>query len=109
MLADKIRMLRKEMELTQAELAKEIGINRSSVASWESGLRTPPVDMIAKMCGVFHVSADYLCTNIKERSFIKTLITEEIDITKLNARGIDALTEYYKFLLKQDKYTKYDV
>ncbi|MCD8390997.1 MAG: hypothetical protein LUD03_04070 [Firmicutes bacterium] len=61
------------------------------------------------MSEFFGVSVDYLCGKTASRNFINTLITDEIDIDKLNYNGITALTEYYKFLLASEKYTNYDV
>mgnify|MGYP003290336846 CR=1 FL=1 len=41
MIADKIKSLREKSNKTQSELAKELGITRSSVNVWEIGISIP--------------------------------------------------------------------
>ena len=36
---NKFTKLRKQMQLTQAELARELGVSRAAVSRWESGKR----------------------------------------------------------------------
>ena len=41
MVAEKIKHLREQQGLTQAELSKRLGITRSSVNAWEMGISVP--------------------------------------------------------------------
>ncbi|MBQ8235442.1 MAG: helix-turn-helix transcriptional regulator [Clostridia bacterium] len=41
MISDKIKILREKNSLTQAELARELGITRSGVNAWEMGISVP--------------------------------------------------------------------
>ena len=56
----KIKELRQEKELTQSELAKEIGVNRRTITGYEAGRRQPDIDTIKKLCKFFNVTSDYL-------------------------------------------------
>lgn len=59
-LADRIKSLRERANLTQSEIARQLGISRSGVNAWEMGLSVPSTQYIvelAKKCGV---STDYL-------------------------------------------------
>ena len=40
--ADELREKRKALEMTQAQLAKALGVNIMTVSRWERGLRTIP-------------------------------------------------------------------
>ena len=60
MVADKIKFLREQIGLTQSDLAKRLGITRSSVNAWEMGLSTPTTQYIVALSKLFHVSADYI-------------------------------------------------
>ena len=51
---------RKANGLSQANLAKSLGISQSSVAMWETNRREPSLDMLAKVAIEFDVSTDYL-------------------------------------------------
>ena len=60
MIADRIKKLREQNEMTQAFLAKKLGITRSSVNAWEMGISTPSTQYIAELTSVFDVSTDFL-------------------------------------------------
>lgn len=46
--------------MTQADLAKQLGITRSSVNAWEMGISVPSTQYIVELAGIFKVSTDYL-------------------------------------------------
>ena len=60
MVADKIKMLREQKGYTQSELAKRLGITRSSVNAWEMGISVPSTQYIVELAHIFSVSTDYL-------------------------------------------------
>lgn len=60
MIADKIRILREEKNMTQVQLAKALGITRSSVNAWEMGISVPSTQYIVELALLFSVSTDYL-------------------------------------------------
>ena len=60
MVADKIKMLRETMGITQAELAKRLGVTRSGVNAWEMGISVPSTQYIIELSLLFRVSTDYL-------------------------------------------------
>ena len=57
---ERIKQLREEDGLSQAQLAKAVGISQSAIALWELGDRTPSADAIIKLAKFFDVSTDYL-------------------------------------------------
>ena len=59
-LADKIKSLRTQKGMTQTELAKQLGLTRSSVNGWEMGLSVPSTQFIAELANIFGVGAGYL-------------------------------------------------
>ncbi len=68
-LGDKIRLLREKSGLTQAALARELGISRSGVNAWEMGLSVPQVQYIVALAKLFGVSSDYIL-GIEETSSV---------------------------------------
>ena len=60
MIAEKVKKLREQKGLSQAELARLIGITRSSVNAWEMGISVPSTQYIVDLAGVFDISTDYL-------------------------------------------------
>lgn len=49
LLADKIRHIREQAGITQAELARKLGLTRSSVNSWEMGLSVPSTSYVIEL------------------------------------------------------------
>ena len=60
MIADRIKHLREQHNLTQADLAKQLGITRSSVNAWEMGISIPSTQYIVELARLFKVTTDYL-------------------------------------------------
>ncbi len=84
MVADKIRYLREQNCLTQVELAKKLGITRSSVNAWEMGISVPSTQYVVELAGIFKVSTDYLL-GVKSTSTISVEGLNEKDIQLVSA------------------------
>ena len=52
--------LRKERNLSQAQLAKNIGVNARAVSYWELEINEPKASYIYELAKFFGVSSDYL-------------------------------------------------
>lgn len=59
-LKSRINQLRLSKNLTEQELAKELGTSEQEVISWENGSSAPAYDMLVKIADYFGVSTDYL-------------------------------------------------
>lgn len=61
MFAQQLKKLRKKTpHLTQMDMAKELGIAKTTYASYEQGKRTPDIETQNKIADFFNVSLDYL-------------------------------------------------
>jgi transcriptional regulator with XRE-family HTH domain len=56
----KLKTLRKNLKLTQKQVAKEIGLNVETYANYEVGRREPDNKMLVKLADFFNVSLDEL-------------------------------------------------
>lgn len=56
---DKIKELRKQNRLTQADLAKKLNVAPSSVSAWEGNLNRPLMDKITVLADLFDVPLTY--------------------------------------------------
>ena len=61
-LGNRIKKLRKELDLTQQELGKRIGIKPNSISLIESGNRNASEQVILSICREFNVSESWLRT-----------------------------------------------
>ena len=44
---------RKELNMTQTDLANAVDLKKNTIASWEQGLSSPDIDTIAKLLTIF--------------------------------------------------------
>ena len=58
-LKDKIKHLRKQNNLTQDDLAKRLGVAKTTVSTWERGSNRPLMDKIVVMSDMFNVPISY--------------------------------------------------
>lgn len=58
--ARRLARLRKDAELTQAEVAKQVGVSTRTYTYYESGERIPYADTAVALAGVFGISTDEL-------------------------------------------------
>ena len=70
-----LREARKNSGMTQKEVAQKVGVARSTYALYETGERSPDVEVVKKLAEVLGVSGDYLIGNIKTRSGICSIIS----------------------------------
>lgn len=62
-LKDKIARMRKVKGLTQLELAKKVGITKRAIQNYESGNRTPRLDVITKIAQALEVDTHELMSD----------------------------------------------
>ena len=62
---DRIKKYRDLNEMTQADLAKKLGVTRQAVSSWERGRTEPSMNDVEKMAIVFGVQKSDIIDNEK--------------------------------------------
>jgi len=108
-----IRKLRKEKQLTQKEVAKEVGIDVTYLSKIENGKLDPPAhDKIEKLAKILDVDSDFLITEAgkvpeditnmipKNSSKIPKLLRSGKD---LSDEDWDRVQEYIDKLKRKDK------
>ena len=56
----RIRDLREDRDLTQAEIAKALQTTQGYYSKYELGKRALPIDHLITLCKLYNVSADYI-------------------------------------------------
>lgn len=57
---ERLRNLREDMDMTQAEVGKYLHISQRSYAHFEAGTRNIPVEVLAALADLYGVNVDYL-------------------------------------------------
>ena len=60
MIADRLRSLRKELNLTQQQFAEALSLKQNTIASYEIGRSEPSDRTISDICRVYNVNKEWL-------------------------------------------------
>ena len=94
MIADKVKLLRESNNLTQNDVAKRLGITRSSVNAWEMGISVPSTMYIVELARLFSVSADYIL-GLEHR--------EVLDISGLDEESVRILNNMLQYMKERQR------
>ncbi len=95
-LSEKLKLARKQKNLTQGQLAKKIGADVQRISKYERGILIPTTEMMIKLSTALDVSLDYLLKNDKNRVTGKVKDAELID----QFVQVDALPDQDRDMLK---------
>lgn len=102
MLGKKIKELRLENNITQEDLAKQVGVSTSMIGMYETGARKPSYEVLIKMANYFNVTTDHLLGKSKQRVSNEKLQEwdNEVDIKNLTkeAKALDDAVDNAKKL-----------
>ena len=57
---ERLTSLMNEERISQAELARSVGISQSAVCNWLNGKKEPRIDSLGRLADFFDVSVDYI-------------------------------------------------
>ncbi len=83
-LSNQIKKYRKEMNLSQEELAEQIFVTRQSISNWETNRSYPDIHSLLLLSSFFHISLDQLIKGDIEA--MREEVNKE-DIQKFNRYG----------------------
>ncbi len=89
---DRIKEARQNKHLTQEQLASKIGVAKSTLAGYETGIREPGVEIIGKIMCVLNVDANYLWQD--EVDFPMQVSHTEMELIK-KYRALDSAAQSY--------------
>lgn len=87
-----LKRLRIKNNMTQAQLAQKLGLTKSVISAYETGLRMPSYDVLILIAKIFKVTTDYL---------LGLETKKEIDFSGLTEAEITALLNLIK-AMKQE-------
>jgi transcriptional regulator with XRE-family HTH domain len=66
--AERLKLLRAERELSQTDIARLLGVTRSTYQNWEVGRAFPPEERLSAIADLFGTSVDYLMGRTEVRA-----------------------------------------
>lgn len=79
-----LKNLRLQKNMTQANLAAKLGVTKSVISAYETGLRMPSYEVLLSIARIFDVTTDYLLGVEHEHS-------QEVDLSGLTESEVKAL------------------
>lgn len=92
-LHERLKILRKKLDLTQQEFAERIGSKRNTVAKYETEANTPSTAVVSLICREFNVNEDWL-RNGNGDMFLP--VDRNADIAKLTKQLLNEETNSFK-------------
>ena len=98
-------MFRKELNLSQADVAEKLNIPRANYQSYENGRNEPNIEMLIKLADFFNVSVDSLIghdaniVDLRAISKNQRFVIEKL-INILNDEQIGEIVGHIKAILK---------
>lgn len=83
---DNLKILRKQMGLTQEAIAEKLGVSRQAVAKWERGDTMPDIEICIKLADIYGTTVDLLVRNADAEEHIGDG-KHIFGCTKMNAKG----------------------
>ena len=81
-----IRILRKDFNISQLQLAKETGLGKSAISYWEIGTDTPNAEEIIVLSRYFQVTTDYILKVSDDDATVYRSNSFDCDMTLFNKR-----------------------
>ena len=79
--SQRLKQLRNDKHLTQAQVAERVGVTASMVSSYETDIRLPSFEVMVRIADLFGVTVDYLlCREDKRFLDISELTDEEASV-----------------------------
>ena len=90
-IGERLTQLRKQLNLSQDDLAKKIGVSRTIIGNYERNTNTPSIEVLVKIAKTFNVTVDYLIGEGELSSYDKEVMKRIVDIDKLDKSTKDHL------------------
>ena len=110
LLPERLRELRKQLNLTQQQVADDLQISRKLLSNYECGKREPNIDMLHSLALYYFVSVDYIIgasgvenPRTQYPAFVVNLMN---DSKYLSQESITDLEKYVELLKLRDEVEK---
>ena len=73
---EKIKELRLQRNMSQKQVAEYLGVVGATISAYEQGKKYPSIEILIKICTLYHVSADYLLGLSDNVQLLKSDLTD---------------------------------
>ena len=105
---EKLKARRKELKLTQKEIAEELGISFQAYSAWERGIKEPSKEKVAQLENILKVAKGYF-TQIEIVRLYNSLSKQGKDKVVLYARNLAQEEQVQKVTAMSERLYEYHV
>ena len=95
-MGERISARRKELKLTQEQVAERINLSLQSVSCIELGKKAIRPENLVNLCRVLSVSADYILTGKKDPSQLEGIVKKLAGLSKDDFKMVEALVDHLR-------------
>lgn len=105
MIGKKLKKLREEKGLKQADIAEMLGVSRTTYTQYETEKSEPDLKTVAKLADFFEVSVDFLLGKTSIRTPIETIAAHHDgdEFTEEELEDIEAFKEFVRSRREKEK------
>ncbi|NLT97602.1 MAG: helix-turn-helix transcriptional regulator [Christensenellaceae bacterium] len=103
----RIRALREEANILQADLAKHLGVSQATLSNWERGEYQPDTETLKRIADYFDVSLDYLLgrSDVRRPGEVAAA-SSGVPYEDLPPEVLEKVEAYKRFLLEEYRKSK---
>lgn len=105
MIGQRLKKLREEKDLTQAQVAKILGVSRTTYTQYETGKSEPDLATVSKLAEIYETSVDFLLGKTDIPTPIETNETRNTTIKRVTqalSSDTELLDFWYELLERDD-------
>ena len=88
-IGERITQLRKEKDISQAELAKRLEVSRQAVSKWEQGASSPDTNKLIQLAKILDTEVEYLATGTHpEPSSVVLNVVETVERVQVQEKVV---------------------
>ena len=93
-MGQRILVRRKNLRMTQEELADRLGVSAQMISNLELGKKAIRPENLAKVCEVLELSADFVLTGTNTKTAVDAVAEKLLSLTKEELQMVSDMIDY---------------
>lgn len=93
-MGQRILVRRKNLRMTQEELADRLGVSAQMISNLELGKKAIRPENLAKVCEVLELSADFVLTGTNTKTAVDAVADKLLSLTKEELQMVSDMIDY---------------
>lgn len=90
----RIMVRRKSLQLTQEELAEQMGVSTQMISNLELGKKAIRPENLSRLCGILQVSSDFILNGMDARTQVNAVAEKLLELTDGQLLMVSDMIDY---------------